>query len=154
MYIIEDTAQKIGQHTIKNDGFASMGISVIRNKLPFGDYALPPKVAVDTKKDMDEIAGNICGAKAEHIRFKNECIRAKDAGCKLYFLIENELGIDHIDKVHTWVNPRCIYQPNCVQGDRLEKAMKTIQERYGCEFLFCSPDDAAEIIKDLLMRGE
>ena len=154
MNIIEDTAQKKGQHVLKNDGFSSLNISVIRNKLPFGDYALPPKVAVDTKKDMEEIAGNICGAKTEHLRFKNECIKAKEAGCKLYFLIENEVGINHVDEVHKWTNPRCIYQPNCVQGDRLEKAMKTMQERYGCEFIFCKPEEAAGIIRDLLMRGE
>ena len=33
---------------------------------------------------------------------------------------------------------------------RLEKAMRTIQERYGCIFLFCAPEDAAEMIVDLL----
>ena len=93
MFIIEDTGQKVHQHDIKNNDFVNMGISVIRNKLPFGDYALPPKVAVDTKKNMEEIAGNICGARTEHTRFKNECIKARDAGCKLYFLIENDVGI-------------------------------------------------------------
>lgn len=154
MYIIEDTGQKKGQHELKNDGFASLGISVIRNKLPFGDYALPPKVAVDTKKDMEEIAGNICGSRAEHQRFKQECVKARDAGCKLYFLVENNVGISTIDDVHKWVNPRCIYQPGCVQGDRLEKAMKTMSERYGCEFLFCHPEEAAGIIQELLMRGD
>ena len=154
MYIIEDTGQKIGQHVIKNDYFKENSISVIRNKLPFGDYALPPRVAVDTKRDMDEIAGNICGARTEHIRFKKECIKAKEAGCKLYFLIENEVGIDNIDQVHEWVNPRCVYNPDCVHGERLEKAMKTIQERYGCTFLFCKPEDSAGIIIKLLTGGD
>jgi hypothetical protein len=154
LYIIEDTGQKKGQHATKNEWFSTMHIPVIRNKLPFGDYALPPKVAVDTKKDMDEIAKNICGPKTEHIRFKNECINARDAGCKLYFLIENILGIKSIDEVHTWVNPRCITNPNCVQGPRLEKAMKTMQERYDCTFLFCDPAESAEIIIRLLTGGD
>lgn len=150
MYIIEDTGQKIGQHTIKNNGFSSMNIPVIRNKLPFGDYALPPKKAVDTKRNMEEIAQNICGCKKEHLRFKNECIKAKEAGCKLYFLVENVVGISSIDDVHTWINPRCIESPSCVQGDRLEKAMKTMRDRYGCEFLFCKPEEAADIIVKIL----
>lgn len=154
MYIIEDTGQKAGQHEIKNNGFQSMGITVIRNKLPFGDYALPPKIAIDTKRDMEEIAGNICGPKAEHQRFKRECVKARDAGCKLVFLIENNDGISNINEVHTWINPRCIFSPNCVQGDRLEKAMKTMSERYGCEFLFCKPEDAAETIQKILTRGD
>ena len=154
MYIIEDTNQKIGQHIIKNEGFAKLGVPVIRNKLPFGDYAPLPKVAVDTKKNIQEIAGNICGIKKEHIRFKNECIKARDAGCKLYFLIENEEGFTSIDEVHTWVNPRSISSPGCVQGPRLEKAMKTIQERYGCTFLFCRPEEAAGIILKPLSGGD
>lgn len=153
MHIIEDTGQKIGQHKIKNDNFSDMGIVVMRNKLPFGDYALPPKVAVDTKRNMEEIASNICGSTREHQRFKRECVRAKEAGSKLYFLIENEVGISNIDEVHTWINPNCIFNPQCVQGERLEKAMKTMRERYGCEFLFCKPDEAAVIIKDLLTGG-
>lgn len=154
MFIIEDTGQKVHQHDIKNNDFVNMGISVIRNKLPFGDYALPPKVAVDTKKNMEEIAGNICGARTEHTRFKNECIKARDAGCKLYFLIENDVGITSIDEVHNWINPRVIYNQNCVQGERLEKAMKTMRDRYGCEFLFCKPEESASIVIKLLTGGE
>lgn len=150
MYIIEDTKQKVGQHVLKNEGFADMGMSVIRNKLPFGDYTTPPQVSVDTKKNMEEIAGNICGPRKEHNRFKNECILARDAGCKLYFLIENECGISSIDDVHNWVNPRCVVSPDCVQGPRLEKAMKTMEQRYGCTFLFCRPEEAAGIIIKLL----
>ena len=154
MHILEDTRNKPGKHDIKKAEFDRMAIRVIRSKLPFGDYALPPTVAVDTKKGMDEIAGNICGSKAEHIRFKNECISARDAGCKLYFLIENDDGINSIDNVHTWINPRCIYFPDCVQGERLEKAMRTMEERYGCVFLFCKPEESAELIIKLLTGGD
>ena len=131
MYIIEDTRNKTGKHTIKNEHFADMGISVIRSKLPFGDYSIPPKIVVGTKKGLEEIAGNICGNRKEHERFKKECVNARDAGCKLVFLVENNCGISSVDDVHTWINPNCIFHPECVQGDRLEKAMKTMQERYG-----------------------
>ena len=153
MWIIEDTRQQNDKHETKHKHFQEQDIQLIRCKLPFGDYALPPKIAIDTKKGMGEIAGNICGASAEHQRFKRECIAARDAGCKLIFLIENNAGITSIDQVHTWRNPRSAYYPEAVQGDRLEKAMKTMSERYGCEFLFCAFEDSANIIINLL-KGE
>lgn len=154
MYIIEDTRNKPGKHDIKNGCFSDMGITVIRSKLPFGDYSAPPKVAVDTKRGLEEIAGNICGNRKEHERFKRECVNARDAGCKLVFLVENDCGISNIDDVHTWVNPNCVFHPECVQGDRLEKAMKTMQERYGCIFLFCSPEESAQKIVEILSGGD
>lgn len=150
MWIVEDTRQQKNQHELKHQWFEEHGIELIRCKLPFGDYARPPKVAIDTKKGLDEIAGNICGDRQEHQRFKRECIAARDAGCKLIFLVENDIGISNVDQVHLWKNPRSIYSPGCVQGDRLEKAMKTMTERYGCEFLFCSFEETAEIIAEIL----
>lgn len=148
MVIIEDTRQQTGKHDIKHSWFVSHGISLVRCKLPWGDYAIAPKITIDTKRDMDEIAGNICGR--EHKRFINECKAARDAGCKLIILVENDLGITDISQVHLWDNPRSIYSADCVQGARLQKAMTTIQERYGVTFLFCSPEDSAQKITELL----
>lgn len=154
MWIIEDTRQQAEKHEIKHKWFDENEIDLIRCKLPFGDYSLPPKVAVDTKKGLEEIANNICGAKDEHQRFKRECILARDAGCKLVFLIENDIGVKSIDQVHLWKNPRTAYNPKVVQGDRLEKAMKTMAERYGCEFLFCAYSETAKKIIEILRRGQ
>lgn len=147
MVILEDTAQKQGQHEIKHKAFEEMGVGIIRNKLPFGDYCLPPAISVDTKKNMDEIAMDIG---SDHVRFKNECIKAKDAGCQLIILVENELGITDISQVHEWVNPSVIYRPKAITGPRLEKAMRTMTERYGVLFLFCSPAESAKKIIELL----
>lgn len=148
MIIQEDTRQKIDKHDIKHQKFAELSVELVRCKLPFGDYAPVPPISIDTKENMDEIANNICGK--EHKRFINECKNARDAGCKLIILVENELGITDISQVHTWQNPRVIYSPNCVQGARLQKAMQTISERYGVTFLFCHPNDSASIIKNIL----
>lgn len=150
--IQEDTRQKAGKHDIKHDYFETNHVNVIRCKLPFGDYAPVPPVSIDTKENMDEIAGNICGK--EHKRFINECKAAKAAGCKLIILVENDVGITDISEVHKWVNPRVVYSPNCVQGSRLQKAMETISERYGAEFLFCHPDDSGRIITEILGEYE
>lgn len=152
MYIQEDTRQKNDKHNIKHEAFASMSISLVRCKLPYGDYAPVPPVSVDTKENMDEIANNICGK--EHQRFINECKGAKEAGCKLYILVENELGITDLSQVHIWQNPRAIYSPKCVQGPRLQKAMETISERYGVTFMFCHPNDSAKIITEIIKQYE
>lgn len=152
MIIQEDTRQKAGKHDIKHAWFSANGVELVRCKLPFGDYALVPAVAIDTKENMEEIAQNICGA--EHRRFVNECKGAKAAGCQLIILVENDIGITDISQVHTWVNPRIIYSDKCVQGPRLQKAMETISQRYGVRFMFCRPEDAGKIITEILSNGE
>ena len=146
--IIEDSRQQKGMHEIKHEFFKKLGVKVVRSKLPFGDYAPVPPVSIDTKRDMDEIAANICGE--SHKRFINECKAARDAGCHLIILVENRCGITKVSDVHNWTNPRIIYSDKCVQGARLQKAMETISERYGVEFRFCTPEDAGRIILEIL----
>lgn len=147
MTIIEDTRQKSGMHDLKHRCFEEMGVELVRNMLPFGDYALPPTISVDTKADMAEIASNIG---SDHQRFKRECVAAKKAGCQLVILVENREGIASVDDVHTWINPDLVYRPRAITGERLEKAMKTMQERYGVRFEFCTPEEAAGRIIELL----
>ena len=152
MIIQEDTRQQTGKHDIKHAWFDQNGVQVVRSKLPFGDYAPVPPVSIDTKANMDEIAANICGR--EHKRFINECKAARDAGCHLIILVENEVGVADLQDVHKWINPRVIYSDKCVQGPRLQKAMETISERYGVEFRFCTPEQSAEIITEILQTYE
>lgn len=155
MVIIEDSRQQIipeDKHIIKHEWWKSNGDILHRNMLPCGDYALPPSVAVDTKNSMAEIAGNIGGSKDEHERFIRELKLARDMGTKLYVLVENSENIKVIDDVWNWKNPRRFYSPKAIDGQRLFKAMKTIESKYGCTFLFCTPESAAEIINKLL-RG-
>lgn len=150
MTIVEDSRQQAGKHNQKHADFDAAGVRLIRSKLPFGDYALPPKVAIDTKRSISEIAGNMCGTTDEHQRFKRECVAARDAGTRLVILIENEDGVTDTVSLRRWINPRTPLAPNCVQGDRLAKAMETMQSRYGVEFRFCKPDEAATIIMEIL----
>lgn len=147
MVIVEDTRQKSGMHELKHQHFEEMGVELVRNMLPFGDYALPPSISVDTKADMAEIASNIG---SDHQRFKRECIAAKNAGCQLIILVENTDGIRSVDEVHRWINPDVIYRPRAITGERLEKAMKTMNARYGVRFEFCEPEESAEKIMELL----
>lgn len=147
MTIIEDTRQKSGMHELKHRHFEEMGVELVRNMLPFGDYALPPSISVDTKADMAEIASNIG---SDHQRFKRECIAARNAGCQLIILVENTEGITCVAEVHKWVNPEQIYRPRAITGERLQKAMLTMSERYGVRFEFCKPEESARKIMELL----
>lgn len=147
MIIVEDSRQKKGMHELKHAHFEEMGVRLIRNMLPFGDYAMPPSISIDTKANMDEIASNIG---TDHRRFKNECVAAKEAGCQLIILVENTNGIASVNDVHKWINPELVYHPRAITGERLQKAMITMSERYGVRFEFCKPEEAAERIIELL----
>ena len=150
MIIIEDTRQMVNAHDLKHLQFAKIGVELSRCALPFGDYALPPTISVDTKKDMGEIAMNLT---SEHARFRRECERAQAAGCQLVILIENEDGINVIDDVHLWDNPRLAVSEKAITGERLEKVMKTMTHRYGVKFMFCRPLEAATKIMEILNGG-
>lgn len=156
MHIIEDTRQKVGKHSNKQEFFESEGHFVTRCKLPFGDYALPPKIAIDTKQNIDELATNIT---SDHARFKRECIAARDAGCKLVILVENKQGIKCIDDLHIWTNKRAYINKKegkrpPIDGERLKKACITMSERYGVCFRFCHPSETGDKIVKILSISE
>lgn len=153
MHLIEDSRQQKDKHKIKHAAFDAAGDKLLRCKLPVGDYALFPRVAVDTKADMQEIAQNIGGTAAEHNRFREELKLAREYGCQLIILVENEDGIEELTQVQYWDNPRRAFSERAIQGPQLMKAMQTMQERYGVVFLFCRPAEAAAVIKDLLRGG-
>lgn len=151
MTIIEDSRQQKGKHDAKTAYFTEAGVELYRSKLAVGDYALPPRISVDTKRSISEIAQNICGTAKEHQRFKRECIAAKEMGTQLVILIENEDDVVDLTTLKTWVNPRSVIAPNCVQGERLAKAMITMSERYGVLFKFCKPEDSGQRIMEILL---
>ena len=152
MTLIEDSRQQKNKHETKHAWWAEHSVKLIRCKLVVGDYALMPSLSkiVDTKENISEIAQNIGGTREEHQRFIREVKLAQEIGTQLYILVENTDGIESVEDVVSWVNPRTEYSPKCIQGPRLAKAMRTIESRYGCVFMFCRPEEAAETIIDLL----
>ncbi len=171
MILLCDTRQKIDKHNKKEKYFSDHGIEVRRSKLYVGDYSLPAdqSICIDTKKDIQELVGDICGK--SHERFRDECIRAQEAGIKLIILVENDPEIVYsrngktivnntitkLSELHRWVNPRFfIFQsgrqkyPNATKGVTLMKACLTMQKKYGVEFMFCASKDAGAKIVDLL----
>lgn len=135
------------------------------------DFVGTYDVAVDTKRDLTEIEGNLVGK--QHPRFRDECILAQNNGVKLYVLIENKDGIKEIRDLFGYTSTRrqrwfkikeaheqgkmlYVKIPNRppVSGEQLAKAMLTMQLKYGVEFVFCNPNDAGAKVIELLTRQD
>lgn len=170
--MLEDTRQQAERHNIKHKWFAENGIEIRRSKLWVGDYTLPANqsVCVDTKKDIQELIGDICGK--QHERFRSELIRAKEAGIQLIILVENKGGeigrtgiynltIRSLSELHSWKNPRLFIRkngkqlyPTATKGVTLMKACMSMEKKYGARFLFCTPEESGEMIVRLLYGEE
>lgn len=160
MQLIEDTRQKDGKHDGKLAWLDEHGVTVHRHKLPVGDYALPPKRAVDTKRDIFELAQDI---DQEHARFRAELALAQKMGTLLVVLVENADGVGSLDDLAGWEEPEAHFQmrrrksrnPRArrISGERLAKACRTMERRYGCLFEFCPPEESAGRLLDILVRG-
>lgn len=168
----------------KHTALRNLGVELIELPLPVGDYVLVDdkvqevldrkakrgiavkkmdligayKTAVDSKASIQELAGNICGK--DHERIRDEMQLAKNNGIKLIYLIEDD-QIDSLENLHKWANPRLFIKkrgkqmfPNAVRGVTLMKACMTCRAKYGCEFVFCKPKDAATKIVEILTGGE
>jgi ERCC4-type nuclease len=147
MVIVIDTRQQKNKHKIKEDYFKTNGVKFVRSKLFVGDYSRLDNmsVCIDTKKDVCELASNICGK--QHERFRNECLKAKENGIKLIILIE-----EVVENLNNWVSP---LKKNgefltIVKGETLKKCIETMEIKYGVKFLFCSKLIAPKVILRLL----
>lgn len=147
MVIIEDTRQQAGKHEKKNELFKAQGVDVIRSKLPFGDYALAPRIAVDTKASLHEIANNLCGSMKEQTRFREECKLAQRAGSVLVYLIEVGKYRKPADLIGHDVH---LKSGKTVPGEQLYRAMMITSERYGCRFEFCPPGQSGHRVLEIL----
>lgn len=99
--------------------------------------------------------------------------RAQNSGIRLYILVENEDHVTSIEDLSQWHNPRLDtlinsnqmigfwgngkprYKkvqkyPYAATGEWLAKACLTMEEKYGCKFLFCKPEESGARIIELL----
>lgn len=141
-----------------------IGIKHFRSKLYCGDYQSldNAKLCIDRKKDLQELCGNIC---QQHERFKNELIRAREAGIQLIILCEHGPDIKSMEDVYFWKNPRkhrviwktvngkktpTVISEKAVDGYQLYKSLCTIRDRYGVRFEFCTKKETGKKIVELL----
>ena len=193
MKIISDKAQQSGKHLIKENWWARNGVEVLSHPLPVGDYILvddkvqelldrkaergidPKKMdflgtykrVVDTKRDIQEIIGDICGK--QHARFRDECLLAKNNGIQLIILVENRDKVKETRDLFRWLNPRISHYNKTkymhsigrwesiplpksapTSGATLAKACLTMESTYGVKFEFCTPEEAGAKVIELL----
>lgn len=142
MVLLEDTRNKVGQHKNIAKYCEENGILLRRSKLFVGDYQIANKgdIVVDTKESVLEVAGNVF---QEHHRFRDECIRAQEAGIQLIILTEEVLPNGRLD---LWIPPMAVkFNPVT-----LRKAMITMQEKYGVKFRFCENRDTGRVMVEYL----
>ena len=141
-----------------------MGVRHFRSKLYCGDYQSLDngRLVIDRKKDLLEIVSNVT---TQHQRFRNELVRAQEAGIRIIILCEHGDGIRSMEDVSKWHNPRLDILkwevvngkprrtqafPNATTGERLAKALKSISKNYEVDFAFCEPSETGEMIVRLL----
>lgn len=146
MVIQIDTREQKYDHVVNY--FDSQGIKHVRSKCVVGDFVNleNPMVVVDRKKDLQEVAGNVC---QQHERFVRELELAKELGYKMYILVE-EPNITKVEQVFGWYNWRRKKNPKAISGRTLGKIMLTMAEKYGVEWVFTTKANCGQRIVELL----
>ena len=146
--------------------FNRQSVNHFVSKLYVGDYQNldNPHVIVDRKQNLQELVGNVT---QQHERFKKELIRAKEANIQLVVLVEHGDGIEKLEDVYFWQNPRkhevrwkwengkrvkYVISAKAIDGPQLYKSLCTIRDRYGVRFEFCSKDETGKRIIELLSK--
>lgn len=126
------------------------GVKTVTSKLYVGDYQSwdNPRLVVDRKKSLLELCSNVTQG---HERFRRELLKAEDVGVKLVILCEEE-GIDTLEDVYFWDNPRLTESPKATTGKQLYRSLCTIRDRYGVRIEFCRKSETGKKIIEIL-RG-
>lgn len=151
--ILTDTRQQKENHIIKE--FDKQGILHIRTGLPSADYMavrydnekgfyLDYSILIDTKKDIEEIASNLCNSQ-NHQRILKEVQKGKDLGAKQFVFLINGGKVKTIEDLQNWTSKR-----TKVKGEVLLKIFKTMSQKYGVKFIIVPKKNMGEMIIKLL----
>jgi len=129
--------------------FDRQGVKHYTSKLWAGDYMSldNPRVIVDRKQNLTELCSNVC---QDHDRFRRELIRAQENGIQLIILCENGNGVESLEDVIFWKNPRKKECNVAMEGETLYKILSTQERKYGVRFEFCDKDHTGKRILELL----
>lgn len=160
----------VGDYILMNDKVKDVIDRKAKRGIPVKmmDFLGSYNVCCDSKFGIMEICSNLTNS-ADHQRVKDELILAMNNNIKLYFVVENDFQwisqskniynepVTCIKDLFRWRNPRAFIfkhgvqaYPKAVKGSQLAKICMTLEARYGCKFVFCKPDEAAEIIVKIL----
>ncbi len=154
--ILTDTRQQKENHILKE--FDKLGILHLRTTLPSADYMalrydekngmfLDYSILIDTKKDLEEIAGNLCNT-TNHERILREIARGKELGAKEFIFLIADNKIKNAEDLQNWSSKR-----TKVKGLTLAKIFKTMSQRYNIRFIICKKQDLGKNIAKILQKN-
>ena len=154
MKIITDSRENRNQKVL--EAFCRKGIDFKVKKLDFGDYSIEGhenKIIVERKGSLTELAGNFCQGRT---RFEAEFIRAKEAGAKMYLLIEDEKARDKMalrqkmdtDKVPDKIKFAKTWRSG-FSGNSMVASILSWMKKYEFEIIFCSKGKSGEKIIEI-----
>lgn len=138
------------------DYFDKNNIQWVRTGLPSADFMAVRydngfvkdySVLIDTKKDLNEVAGNLCNT-TEHERIKREVDRARELGCKKFIFLVCDDKIQKVSDILNWTSKH-----TKVKGCTLAKIMQTMASKYGVSFIFTTKKRAGAKIIELLQNN-
>lgn len=157
MTVICDNREKKNEHIIYY--FNQHGIPYYIKRLDVADYMIDgkEKLVVDRKQNLDEICRNLTykgrtaaenggnAVPSDVARFRREVRRAYKNGIKMVVLIEHGDNIRNLDDVRKWKS-----QHSKISGKKLYDEMNRLQLAYGIEWQFCSKEETASRILEIL----
>lgn len=149
MSIIVDSREQDTEQARRR--YDSFGCPWERDKLDFGDYSaafvlpdgsrwdLRQRVVIERKMSLDELCG--CFTR-ERDRFCREFERAKDAGAKIYLLIEGA----------SWEMAYNGRYRSKMAPSALVASLLAWAARYNAQILMCKAETSGKLIRDVLYR--
>lgn len=144
MSVLWDTRE---QDTIRaRKRMEQIGVPIERVALSFGDYSvkcdildLRDIVAIERKMDLSELAHCYC---QDRKRFVREFERARQAGAKIYLLIEDG----------SWEDAYAGKYRSRMEPVALVASIQAWLARYNCQIIFCQQQTTGRLIHDILYR--
>ena len=139
--IICDTRE---QDTHCEEYFRSQKIPCVVRKLDTGDYSaqigdmtLERSVAIERKRNLDELCGNMA---VDRDRFEREFLRAKAHGLHIFLIVENA----------TWTDVFLGNYRSKLSSKSLVGSILSWLARFDVTLIFCKPDETPKLIYGLL----
>ena len=110
-------------------------------------FYLDYSILIDTKKDIEEIASNLCNSQ-NHQRILKEIQKGKDLGAKQFVFLINGGKVKTIEDLQNWTSKR-----TKVKGEVLLKIFKTMSQKYNVRFMIVPKNKIGETIIKLFSNN-
>ena len=152
MIIIQDFREKHGHHNEIETYCKDNDILLHRMALEVGDYMLGDycngafkpigNISVDTKQDLQELAGDLYKDKCAFNKKYRKCF---ENGITLYVLVQQP--VNNLSDLVKWKS-----RHTNVSGRLLLDLIDRLRKSYGVKFVFCRKENVAQTIIKILTK--